>query len=226
MSNKQDLLTTALAKLDETKTIDLAKQSLSMGVEPCVIIEEARKGLEKVGDLYGVGVYFLADLIMAAEIFKQIQALTINPEPQEEQGFSPQIIFGTVLEDIHDIGKNIAISVMRSRGLRVYDLGVNVPPERFVDALNQTKAPILCLSGLITQAYESMKNTITLIEHYSLKDKTTVIIGGLVNANICNILGSDYWVTDATSGMRLCKDILTKINYYNDDSRIFRGDIR
>jgi methanogenic corrinoid protein MtbC1 len=112
---------------------------------------------------------------------------------------------------------------MRSRGLRVLDLGVNVPPEKFVEAICFTQAPILCLSGLITQAYESMKNTITLLEHYSLKKQTTVIIGGLVNSEINTILGSDYWVNDATSGMRLCKKIIDDISVCGTKPSVAKG---
>lgn len=204
----QDLLVTALAKLDEDKTLSLVEQGIAQGMNSYDILEEARKGLEKVGASYSKGEYFLADLIMAAEIFKQTQYLVLGSLGNETNDTNPQIIFGTAQEDIHDIGKNISISMMRSRGLRVIDLGVDVSPEKFVETVQITKAPILCISGLITQAYESMKKTIFLLDKKELKKQTTVIIGGLVNSSISNHLGSDYWANDATSGLDLCKNIL------------------
>ena len=204
----QNLLVSSIAKLDEDKTLSLVKQSIAQGINSYDILEEARKGLEKVGASYSKGEYFLADLIMAAEIFKQTQHLVLGTLGNETIDANPQIIFGTAQEDIHDIGKNISISMMRSRGLRVIDLGVNVSPEKFVETVQITGAPILCISGLITQAYESMKKTILLLDKQGLKKQTIVIIGGLVNSDISKHLGSDYWINDATSGLDLCKNIL------------------
>jgi methanogenic corrinoid protein MtbC1 len=204
----QKLLVSAVARLQEDKVICLVRQGLTKGVDPFVLLEEVRLGLEKVGEQYNRGEYFLADLIIAAEIFREVQDIVLGRGDNCEAGSAPQIVFGTVEEDIHDIGKNIAISVMRSRGLRVLDLGVNVPPQEFAARLKETGAHILCLSGLITEAYESMKKTVHRLEEESLRQRTTVLIGGLVNEVICNYAGADYWFRDCTGGLEICRKIL------------------
>lgn len=148
----QKLLIHAVARLDEDRVVSLAKQCLDQGVHPFTLLEEARSGMERVGEFYNKGSYFLADLIMAAEIFKNVLALVLNTEGMEPKSGFPPIVFGTVEEDIHDIGKNITIGVLKGNGFQVCDLGVNVPPRAFVDAVKETGSVIVGLSGLITNS--------------------------------------------------------------------------
>ena len=205
------LITSAVSKLQEEKVLGLVKQSMAAGQDPFVILEEVRTGLEVVGDIYNQGKYFLADLIMAAEIFMEVQELLLGDRKDEEAG-PPQVVIGTVETDIHDIGKNITISTMRYYGLNVLDLGVNVPPRIFLKEVKETKAPILCLSGLISQSYDSMKKTVRLLDKEALRPATKVIIGGLVTEVVRNYTGADYWVKDCTAGVALCKELLAAKN--------------
>ena len=204
----QQLISHAMAKLDERMFSSLVRRAMEQGTGSLSIIEEATTGMSRVGDLYKSGQYFLADLIVAAEMFKEMLDLVLKEGTLRPPPDFPPIIFGTVEGDIHDIGKNITIGVLRGNGLEVVDLGVNVPSQAFVDAVQETGSPLLCLSGLITPAYDGMKKTVRLLEREGLRTGVTVVIGGLVNEAVRNHTGADYWVTDCAAGRDLCESIL------------------
>ncbi|MHB8075858.1 cobalamin B12-binding domain-containing protein [Desulfosporosinus fructosivorans] len=201
-------LTHAMGKLDEDTVLNLVRQGLKQGVDSLEMIEEARAGMEKVGELYDEGVYFLCDLMVGAEIFTDVINLVLKSTNIEPVSIYPPIIFGTVGGDIHDIGKNIMISVLKSKGCQIYDLGVDVPEAAFVEAVKKMGSPVLCLSGLITTAYESMKKIVDLLEKEGLRSQVSVVIGGLVNEAVKNYTGADYWVTDCAKGSELCIRIM------------------
>ena len=201
-------LTHAMGKLDEDTVLNLVRQGLEHGVDTLELIEEARAGMEKVGELYDEGKYFLCDLMVGAEIFTEVINLVLKSTNIEPVSIYPPIIFGTVGGDIHDIGKNIMISVLKSKGCQIYDLGVDVPEAAFIKAVKETGSLVLCLSGLITTAYESMKKIVDLLEKEGLRSKVSVVIGGLVNEAVKNYTGADYWVTDCGKGSELCIRIM------------------
>jgi methanogenic corrinoid protein MtbC1 len=201
------LLVSAVVAIKEEKVLSLVRNGLSKGMDPYSLLEDVRKGLDIVADMYSKGDYFLADLVMAAEIYKEVQQLILG-SPEELNADSPQIVFGTVEKDIHDIGKNIAIVTMRQYGLAVQDLGVDVSPDTIVNKVQETRASILCMSGLISDAYDSMKKTVNLLTEKMDSLKPITIIGGLVNDAVCRYTGVDYWVKNCTDGASLCLKIL------------------
>jgi methanogenic corrinoid protein MtbC1 len=201
------MLVSAMARLDETMVLNLVKQGLQMGINPYILLEEIKAGTDKVGELYSKGEYFLSDLIMASEIFKDVLALVNKDRVVIARVSYPTVIFGTVAEDIHDIGKNITTGIMRYNGFGICDLGVDVPGEKFIEALKTYNSRVLCLTGLITEAFDSMKNTITLLEKTGLRSQTTVIIGGLVNESVRKYTGADYWANDCGKVTELCRNI-------------------
>jgi len=204
------LITMALAGIQEEKVLALVRTGLSKGIDPFSLLEEVRLGMDIVIERYSSGEYFLADLVVAADIFSEAQKMVLGPCAADLNKGVPQVIFGTVKKDIHDIGKNIAIATMRQYGLNVLDLGVDVTPEMFVAKLKETGALILCLSGLISDSYDSMKDTVTLVRHLCAPASPTIIIGGLVNDAVCSYSGADYWVKDCTCGADLCKQLINK----------------
>ncbi|MBP2634528.1 MAG: metH 7 [Firmicutes bacterium] len=203
----QKMLVCAMARLDEATVMNLVKQGLEMGINPYVLLEEIRLGTDRVGELYSKGEYFLSDLIMASEIFKDVLALVNQDRVVTAIASYPTVVFGTVAEDIHDIGKNITTGIMRYNGFDICDLGVNVPGEKFIEAVGLHNSRVVCLTGLITEAFDSMKNTITLLDDAGLRSETTVIIGGLVNESVRKYTGADYWATDCGRVIELCRDI-------------------
>jgi len=203
----QRMLVTAVQKLDEDKVVRLFELGLKEGISPVILIEEVRKGMDKVGEMYQHGSYYIADLIMAALIFKHV--LSLVPLPDPGNGRMAHIVIGTVEEDIHDIGKNVTAGLLRSMGINVCDLGVDVKPETFVAALKDTQAKILGLSGLLTSSYDAMKRTVMAVEAAGLRDRIKIIIGGLVNDDIKEYVGADYWAKDCADGVDLCDFLIT-----------------
>lgn len=209
MQAVRKLIVSAVAGIQEDKAISLVRNGLARGIDPFTLLEEVRTGVEIVLERYNRGEYFLADVVMAADIYKHAQQVVLGPaDGTGDSGRHPQIVFGTVERDIHDIGKNITIVTMRHYGLEVLDVGVNVSPAAFLERLRQTGAPILCLSGLISDAYDSMKKTVGLVKKRFGERRPTIIIGGLVNEVVCSYTGADYWVKNCTEGAELCIRLL------------------
>lgn len=199
-------LTQAISDLNEGFAMELVKLRLDMGIAPLDIVEECRNGMIAVGDLYSRGDYFLGDLVLSAEIFNEIMQL-LKPILDLKETRKPlgKIVFGTVEGDIHDIGKNITISLLRCHGFEVYDLGVNVPPDKFVHFLKETGANILCLSTLLSSCFEALQRTVKLVRLFDSERKIKVLIGGLVNEKVREYADADDWVTDARKGITICK---------------------
>ncbi|MFY9139160.1 MAG: cobalamin-dependent protein [Thermacetogeniaceae bacterium] len=207
MANTRRMLVTAVETLDEEKVVSLVKMGLNNGISPLDLIEDVHQGMKRVGMHYEREDYYIADLIMASLIFQRVLTLIpITKENGSEQ--KPQVIIGTVKHDIHDIGKNIIIGLLRSRGIGVIDLGVDVPPDVFVDAVQETGAKILGLSGLLTSSYEVMREITDTLNKRNLRSRVQVVIGGLVNEDVKEYVGADYWVDDCAYGVEVCRHIL------------------
>ena len=143
-------LINAMSSLDEEKTLSFVKNMIASDVPAFEIVEQCRKGVEIVGKRYSEGAYFLADLIMAEEIFKGVIHIIEPYFRINDTSDGPKIVMGTIEGDIHDLGKNITIFILRSLGYVVYDLGVDVPADQFVSAVKETGAQILGISVLLT----------------------------------------------------------------------------
>ena len=162
--------------------------------------------MSEVGARFERQDYFVSDLIMSGEIFKQVGALL---EPHLGSGGGSRlgkIVIGTVKGDIHDIGKDIVVNMLKAAGFEVIDLGVDVPPSRFVDALKESGATVLGLSGLLTLAFDSMKETIREVAAAGMRDKVRIMVGGgPVDGNVCKAVGADEWGRNAQQAVRLAK---------------------
>lgn len=198
-------LTKALSDLQEQQAIELARQRLAAGVPVLDIVEECRTGLISVGERYSRGEYFLGDLIFSSEIFHEILAiLGTKLENIEKRPVIGKIVFGTVEGDIHDIGKNLAISLLRCYGFEVVDVGVDVPPDKFLLALTESGAKILCLATLLSPCFEQLKRTVQLVRLVDRDAGIKVLIGGLVNEKVREYTGADAWVDDARRCIEIC----------------------
>jgi methanogenic corrinoid protein MtbC1 len=200
-------LAEALANLDEAEVAKLVRKEIDSGVDGMSIVKELRHGMDIVGERYKKGEYFLSELIVSGEIFKESMKL-IEPLPQAGigQGSATKMVLGTVKGDIHNIGKDIVAVLLRASGFEVYDLGIDVPPSAFVNKLVETEAPILGMSGLLTPSFESMKETVTAVEAAGLRGKVKIIIGGgVVTELVKRYTGADAFTTDAIEGVEMCK---------------------
>jgi methanogenic corrinoid protein MtbC1 len=193
-----------LADLDEEGTLALAKAELEAGTDPLQLFEACRQGMVLVGERYEDGEYYVSDLMMAAEIFKQVAAIL---EPQmvgtvaETKG---AVVIGTVQGDIHDIGKDLVVGMLRAGGFEVHDLGVDVAPAAFVDKVQETGAKVLALSGLLTIAFDAMKETVAAVAGAGLRPGVKIMVGGgPVDETVCKYTGADAWGQSAQAAVSL-----------------------
>ncbi|MFX1456912.1 MAG: B12-binding domain-containing protein [Promethearchaeota archaeon] len=207
MANKEDLLK-AIIELDEEETYKQVENLLNNGVKPNEIIEILREGVEVVGDKFNKKEYFLTELVMAGEIFTQSTAiLEPHMKGDVEEGVKQEtVVIGTVEGDVHDIGKNIFVTLLKSAGYNVIDLGVDIPSQQFVDKVKETNAQVVAYSGLLTVALNSMHNTTEALKAAGLRDKVKIIIGGLpVDENWMKEAGADAYTDNAFEGVKIVK---------------------
>jgi methanogenic corrinoid protein MtbC1 len=200
-------LARAIADLEENEALRLTREKLDGGEEPQLVLEESRKGMEIVGKRFSDGTYFLPELIFSAEILKEITEI-VKPELTKEVQSERlgKCVIGTVAGDIHDIGKDIVVFMLDVNGFEVHDLGVDVPPQKFVDRIKETNAPIVGLSGFLTLAFDSMKETVDAIKAAGLRDKVKIMIGGgQINEEIRKYAGADAYGQDAMTAVSLAK---------------------
>lgn len=196
-------ISSLLIELDEERTLAAVVAALDAGGEPISLIEQLREGMSEVGRRFEEKEYYLSELIMSAEIFKQAADL-IGPRLAGGGGGRGAVVIGTVKGDIHDIGKNIVATLLRCDGYDVHDVGIDVPAERFVSRLEETGARVLALSGLLTVAFDAMKETVDAVASAGLRDKVKVIIGGgPVNQSVVDFCGADAFGADAAEAVRL-----------------------
>lgn len=198
-----------IAEVEEDKTLAEVRKALDEGTDPLSLVEALREGMSVVGDRYEAKEYFLPDLILSAEIFKQSIAL-IEPHLKNESASSKgNVVIGTVQGDIHDIGKNIVATMLRCAGYEVQDLGVDVAPQTFVDKAKETGAGLVAMSGLLTLAFDSMKNTVDAIQEAGLRDGLKIIIGGgPVNEKVLEYSGADAYGKDPSEAVKLAGSFL------------------
>ena len=202
-----DELTQALADLEEEKVETLLEERLAAGADPSSILRSSQDGMRLVGERYEAGDYFVSDLMMSSAIFKKIVA-RLEPLLVGTAAVSRgSVVMGTVKGDVHDIGKDLVVSTLRASGYDVTDLGVNVVPERFVAALEQTGAPILALSGLLTISFEPMKETVDAVAAAGLRARVKIMIGGgPVTEQVLEQSGADALGADPPSAVRLADE--------------------
>ena len=202
----KDLVNT-LADLKEQEVIKIVEDRLKANEDPLKILGDARKGMEIVGQRFASSEYFIPDLVYSGEILKSVTELvkpTLTTTTESKK--LGKIVFGTVAGDIHDIGKDIVVFMLDVNGFEVHDLGIDVPVQKFVDKIKETGAPIVGLSGFLTLAFDSMKQTVDAIEAAGLRDKVSVMIGGgQITEEVKNYTGADAYGKDAMAGVTLAK---------------------
>jgi methanogenic corrinoid protein MtbC1 len=198
-----------VADLEEREVLALVQQRVQENEDPLRIVEDCQEGLRRVGERYERQEYYLSGLIMAGEIFREVmEILAPTIETRFTKSELGSILLGTVQGDIHDIGKSNLILLLTSYGFTVHDLGVDVPPEEFLQKAKKIKPDIIGLSGLLTSSYDSMRTTIRLIKSNQDRELAAIpiVVGGnQLNEQVCQYVGADGWVNDAMTGVRLCQ---------------------
>jgi methanogenic corrinoid protein MtbC1 len=204
-------LAQALADLRENEVLEIVRLRIDRGDDPMQIIDDCQAGMREVGARYAQQRYFLSALIVAGDILREIMEIVL---PVVEARFSSKssgrVLVGTVQGDIHGLGKNMLLMLLRSYGFSVMDLGVDVAPDRFVEEARAFKPHVIGLSGLITAAYESMRETVSALRAMMAEDgiQIPILLGGHADEHVCRYTGADYWTTDAMEGVQLCQRLV------------------
>ena len=199
-------ITEAIVELDEERSRRLVAEALATGAAPAAVLDAAREAMGELGRRFETGEAFLPELVMAGELMSAV-ADTVTPLLGAQQGpVGGQIVLGTVHGDVHDIGKNIVATLLGAAGYEVVDLGVDVSPECFVEAVAGARASIVGLSCLLTVGFESMKRTVAALREAAPASGVRVMIGGgAVSETLCEHVGADGWGADAPAAVTLAR---------------------
>ncbi|HUZ21601.1 MAG TPA: cobalamin-dependent protein [Acidimicrobiales bacterium] len=206
MGTLGDELAIAMAELEEEKVLGLVQEGIAAGEDPLELVRSLQDGMTEVGARFESGDYFLNELVMSGEIMKEAM---VEIEPLlhgAEQEYHGLVVIGTVKGDIHDLGKNIVVMLLKGAGYEVVDLGVDVPAERFVEAVKEHNARLVGMCALLTASQGSMKETIERVRSTGL-DTKIVIGGSYMNETIRENVGADYFGTTANDAVKLAEEV-------------------
>lgn len=195
----------AIAEIREDEALELVAEMTESGVEPLSILNDVKTAMDVIGQRYEEGDYFLPELVMAGEIMNQIMVM-IKPALAEslQEDHLGKVVIGTVKGDIHDIGKDIVSFMLKVGGYNVLDLGVDVPAQKFVQAIREFQPQVVALSGFLTLAFDQMKATVEAIEAAGLRDQVKIMIGGgQIDEAVKDYTGADAYGRDAIVAVKL-----------------------
>ncbi len=203
-----DKLVDVMSDLDEDTMLEMLREVMDEGgADAPKAMEACQKGMEQVGKLFEEGEYFVGDLIYAGELMTE--AVDILKEGllsgSEGGGEKTKMVLCTVKDDLHDIGKNIVKSMLEASGFEVIDLGIDVPAEKVVEAVQANGVRIVALSGVLTLAIDSMKDTVDALKAAGLSDVKVIVGGAPVNAEACARIGADEWAYSPQKTVNVCR---------------------
>lgn len=207
--NQRDSLIDAMTELDEDRVMELVREMIDSGTTYNSIQMALNVGITNVGKRFEKGDYFIADLIVSGMVYRD--ALRILMPVMNRSRTMPigRVVIGVVQGDIHDIGKDIIVSLLRAEHFEVIDLGVDVKPDRFAYAVRTYRPDALLMSGVLTLARESMKSTMNLLEEEKLRQQVQVLIGGLcAGESQRQWVGADGWAYDPMETVNFCKRVV------------------
>jgi len=198
----------AFTEMREEDALRIAKEMLAGGTPPMEVLDACKEALDIIGQRFESGEAFVPELLLAGEMMSAISA-EVKPRlagesPAERLG---KVLIGTVIGDIHDIGKEIVVFMLDANGFEVTDLGVNVAPTAFVDKVKELEPDIVGMSGLLTVSFDGMKATVEALQEAGLRDKVKIMLGGApVDHHVMEYAGADAWGRDAMAAVSLAKE--------------------
>lgn len=191
-------------------TVELTNEALTLNMDPLALLNEALvPALEEVGRLFESGEYFVPEMLVAARAMQASMAI-LKPLIVAT-GLQPigTFVMGTVKGDVHDVGKNLCNIMLEGAGFKLVDLGVNVEPQAFVDAIIEHEPDAVGMSAFLTTTMPMLRTSIELIEKAGLRSKTTILVGGApVTQEYCDRVGADGYAPDANAAVRLTKQLM------------------
>jgi 5-methyltetrahydrofolate--homocysteine methyltransferase len=209
MANFEEMANMVIAG-EEEKVVELTKKAVEEGANPMEIINEGlMKGMDVVGQRFKAAEMFIPEVLMSAKSMTAgmeiVKPLIIGGEIPSKG----KIVIGTVKGDLHDIGKKLVGMIMESSGLMVEDLGVDVSPEKFAEAIREKKPDIVGMSALLTTTMLGMKDTIEVLKEEGLRDSVKILVGGApVSSDFAKEIGADGWAPDAVSAKDLAVQLI------------------
>jgi 5-methyltetrahydrofolate--homocysteine methyltransferase len=209
MIENEKQLVEAISEMREEEAFALAKAMLDRGDDPVRVLELCREAMDIVGKRFEKQEYFLPELVLAGEMLENIGAIA-KPLIQEKSGGEAKklgrVLIGTVHGDLHDIGKNIVTFMLDINGFEVKDIGIDVPVAKFVEEIREFKPSVVGLSGFLTLAFDSMKETVQAIEAAGLRKQMKIMIGGgQVEEAVRTYTGADAYGSNAVAAVTLCR---------------------
>jgi 5-methyltetrahydrofolate--homocysteine methyltransferase len=197
----------AMVDMREEDAMKVVDELLAAGTKPLEILDACREAMQVIGKKFETGECFIPELMLGGEMLGAISA-KVKPLLVEAGGVTEKIgkiVFGTVEGDIHDIAKDIVVTMLDINGFEVIDLGVDVPPAKFVEATQSSGAKVVGLSGFLTLAYDPMKHTVQALKDAGLNDVKVMIGGGQIDEQIKNYTGADAYGKDAMAAVNLAR---------------------
>lgn len=213
MASILDELSQAVIEGDAVAVKEFTEKALAQGVDPERVFREALiPGMDEVGRRMEAEEYFIPEVLLsvramktASEILKPLIAQSKTVEPLG------RVVIGTVQGDLHDIGKNLVATMLNAKGFQVTDLGINVPPEQFIENVKNTKADILAMSAMLTTTMQKMDETIISLRAAGYREKVIVMVGGApITDDFSRSIGADGFAIDAAGAARLAEKLITE----------------
>jgi methanogenic corrinoid protein MtbC1 len=196
-----------LCDLKEPEALAFVEKALGEGVDPMDLLGESKEAMDIVGQRFARDEYFIPDLVFSGVILKRIIAILephLKKDKEEER--LGKVVIGTVAGDIHNIGKDLVVFMLDVNGFEVLDLGIDVPVQKFIDTIKETGAPVVGLSGFLTLAFQSMKDTVDAIKEAELRNSVKIMIGGgQIDEQVKDFTGADAYGKDAMAAVQLAK---------------------
>lgn len=211
--DKQELLkeaADAIVKYDKTRAEQIAREALEQGIDPVEAIDNGFKaGITRVGDLFGRGEIFLPELIQSADAVKTAITILTNALPEGARKRGGKVVIGTVEGDVHDIGKSLVVSLLQANGFEVYDLGRDVPTDKFIQKAQEVEADIIGSSALLTTTMEAQKKLEQALKKAGLRERFKTMVGGApVTQRWADRIGANAYAEDATQAVKKAQELL------------------
>lgn len=201
----------SLARLDENKVYDLIQRLLSEGASSEQIMKDMNMGLKGVGTFFENGKYFIADMMFAGMIYHEALKLFLPMKSESPEPKKGRVLIGVVENDIHDIGKDIVVSLLSADNYDIIDLGIDVKPCVFVNGIRRYHPDIVMLSGVMQFARDSMQRTVAAICEAGLREQIFIMLGGgCIEASILKRIDADAAVTEPSDTLRRCNEFIAR----------------
>jgi 5-methyltetrahydrofolate--homocysteine methyltransferase len=205
---KQEFLKDVANQIIECAKIESVKgaveKALDVGAQPLEVVDAMSEGLDEIGKLYEEGEIFLMELVLAGDIASEVMKMLTPLFKKAGVPARGKVVIGTVRGDLHYIGKDIVIVMLKSRGFDVVDLGVNVSADKFISAVGEEEPAVLGMSGLLTTVVDSMRETMDALRAAGLRDSVKVMIGGrAASEDVARMIGADAFGANAVDAVNL-----------------------